>query len=331
MATRMPGRWADLFAQSIVHALVAALVVEALVRVWRVRMPEERLALRLAALVQPLAVTPALVFLSPLRAGEEFHDRWAVFSGRHWEDVQLLGRSVFVLFVVGMAAIGLALFLMDLLPLLRRMGGRPARGGGGEAPAGLAEDVARLARAAGAVPPPVRFLDADAPAVFCTGVRRPAVVISRGALALLDPDERRAALAHELYHLARRDPLVSWLLMGARALLLFNPVAQVLARVMAREAERRADDGGGEVAGDRLALASALLKLHRATGGGARVPRTLPFGSSLSEPLRRARSRDVEIRCRRLLDGGPELPTPLAGLRVSLVALALPALLFFVA
>jgi Zn-dependent protease with chaperone function len=326
----MPGRWADLFAQSIVHALVAALVVEALVRVWRVRMPEERLALRLAALVQPLAVTPALVFLSPLRAGEEFHDRWAVFSGRHWEEVQVLGRSVFVLFVLGMAAIGLALFLMDLLPLLRRRA-RPQGAGGGDPPPGLAEDVARLARAAGAEPPPVRFLDADAPAIFCTGVRRPAVVISRGALALLDPAERRAALAHELYHLARRDPLVSWLVMGARALLFFNPVAQVLARVMAREAERRADDGGGEAAGDRLALASALLKLHRATGGGARIPRTLPFGSALSEPLRRARSRDVEIRCRRLLDGGPERPTPLAGLRVSLVAIALPALLFFVA
>lgn len=324
----MPGRWADLFAQSIVHALVAALVVEALVRVWRVRMPEERLALRLAALVQPLAVTPALVLLSPLRAGEEFHDRWAVFSGRHWEEVQLLGRSVFVLFVLGMAAAGLLLFLMDLVPLLRR---RARPGPAGPPPPGLAEEVAQLARAAGAEPPPLRFLPSDAPAVFCTGVRRPEVVVSRGALTLLDREERRAALAHELSHLARRDPLVSWLLMGARALLFFNPVAQVLARAMAREAERRADDGGGEAAGDRLALASALLKLHRATGGGPAVPRTLPFGSALSEPLRRARSRDVEIRCRRLLDGAAERPTPLAGLRVALVALSLPALLFFVA
>jgi len=326
----MPGRWADLLAQSIVHALVAALAVEALVRVWRVRMPDERLGLRLAALAQPLAVTPALVFLSPLRAGEEFHDRWAVFSGRHWEEVQLLGRSVFTLFVLAMAALGLGLFLMDLLPLLRRPARRLAAASA-EPPTRLLEEVAELARAAGTEPPPVRLLASDAPAVFCTGVRRPAVVVSRGALGLLDPAERRAALAHEVVHLARRDPLVSWLLMAARALLLFNPVAQVLARVMAREAERRADDDGGRVAGDRLALASALLKLHKATGGGARVPRTLPFGSALSEPLRRARSRDVEIRCRRLLDRGPDLPTPLAGLRVSLVALALPALLFFVA
>jgi Zn-dependent protease with chaperone function len=326
----MPESWAELLAQSIVHALVAALVVEALVRVWRVQRPDERLALRLAALVQPLAVTPALVFLSPVRAGEEFRDRWAIFSGRHWEGIQLLGRSVFDIFVLAMAGLGLGLFLMDLLPLLRRV----ARRGSREArppPAELAAEVVQLARAAGARPPPVCLLAADVPAVYCTGVRRPRVMISRGALDLLDPAERRAALAHEVFHLARRDPLVSWLLMGARALLLFNPVAQVLARVMAREAERRADDGSVGVTGDPLALASALLKLHRATGGGPAVPRTLPFGSALSEPLRRARSRDVEIRCRRLIDGGPGSALPLSGLRVALVALSLPALLFFVA
>jgi len=323
----MPGRWADLVAQSIVHALVAALAVEALVRVWRVRRPEERLGLRLAALAQPLAVTPALVFLAPLRDGDEFHARWALFSGRHWEEVQLLGRSVFTLFVAVMAALGLALFLMDLLPLLRR---RP-RGGfaGGEPPAALSAEVARLAAAAGLPPPPLRFLDSEVPALFCAGVRRPLVVVSRGAVALLDPAELRAALAHELVHLARRDPLASWLLMGVRALLFFNPVAQVLARAMAREAERRADDAAGEVADDRLALASALLDLHRATGG-ARIPRTLPFGTALSEPLRRARSRDVEIRCRRLMDGGPAAPAALAGVRLALVAATLPALLFFV-
>jgi len=324
----MPGRWADLVAQSIVHALVAALAVEALVRTWRVGRPEERLGLRLAALAQPLAVTPALVFLAPLRDGEEFHVRWALFSGRHWEEVQLLGRSVFGLFVAGMAAMGLALFLMDLVPLLRRRSRSEA--GEGDPPAEVSAEVARLAAALGLPPPPLRWLATDAPALFCAGVRRPVVVVSRGAVALLDRAELRAALAHEIVHLAKRDPLVSWLLMGARALLFFNPVAQVLARVMAREAERRADDAGGEVGGDRLALASALLELHRATGGAQRNRRTLPFGTALSEPLRRARSRDVEIRCRRLMDGGPAAPAALAGLRLALVAATLPALLFFV-
>lgn len=322
----MPGRWADLVEQSIVHALVAALVVEALLRLWRIDSPGDRLALRLTALLQPLLVTPLLVLL-PWRAEEEFHDRWALFAGRHWEDLRFLGASLFDLFVVAMASAGLLLFLLDLWPLLR--GRRRARGSG-ELPSGEQEaEMERLARALGIEPaPPLRLLPAEAPALFCTGIRRPAVLVSRGALALLDGEERRAALAHELAHLAARDPLVSWLLMGVRALLLFNPVVQVLARAMAREAERRADDLGVVASGDRVALASALLRLHRASGGGPGP--ALPFAPSLEEPLRRARSRDVELRCRRLLDGPAPARSPVAGLRVALVALALPLLLVFV-
>jgi Zn-dependent protease with chaperone function len=322
----MPGRWAELVAQSIVHALVAALAVEALLRLWRIARPEERLALRLVALLQPLAISPLLV-LCPWRAGDAFLEQWALFSGRHWEDLRFLGASLFQIFVGLMAALGVALFLLDLVPLVR--GSRRPRGPALAPPHDLAQELAALARAAGAAPPPLRLLEMEAPALFCSGVRRPAVVVSRGALRLLDPEERRAALAHELAHLTARDPLVSWALMGARALLLFNPVAQVLARTMAREAERRADDRGAEVSGDRLALASALVRLYRSSGGW-RVP-ALPFGSALREPLRRARSRDVEVRCRRLLDHGAPGRSPLARLRLSLVALALPALLVLVA
>lgn len=322
----MPGRWADLVEQSIVHALVAALAVEALLRVWRIESPGDRLALRLTALLQPLVVTPLLI-LAPWRADDEFHDRWTLFSGRHWEELRVLGVSLFDLFVLAMAAVGLFLFLLDLVPLLR---GRRRDRAVFELPAGdQASEVAELARGLGlAPPPPLRLLPAAAPALFCAGIRRPAVLISRGALALLDDAERRAALAHELAHLASRDPLVSWLLMGTRALLFFNPVAQVLARAMAREAERRADDLGASVSGDRVALASALLRLHRAAGGGPRP--SLPFGSALEEPLRRARSRDVEVRCRRLLDGPAPGRSPVARLRVGLVAVAIPILLVFV-
>ncbi|HSB21155.1 MAG TPA: M56 family metallopeptidase [Anaeromyxobacteraceae bacterium] len=323
----MPGRWADFVAQSIVHALVGALAVEALLRLWRIGRPEERLALRSVALLQPLVVSPLLA-LWPWRAGEAFHERWALFSGRHWEEVRILGVSLYPLFVLLLVALGLVLFLLDLVPLVR--GSRRVRGPEAPAPSDLAGEVAALARAAGTAPPPLRVLELDFPALYCSGVRLPAVVVSRGALRLLDPTERRAALAHEMVHLAQRDPLVSWLLMAVRALLLFNPVAQVLARTMAREAERRADDRGAEIAGDRLALASALVRLYRASGGAGRLP-TLPFGTALREPLRRARFRDVELRCRRLLDDGAPGRSPLARLRLSLVALALPALLLLVA
>ena len=324
------GTWVDVAAQSIVHGFVAAVVVEALIRVWKVRSPGERLGLRHLAVVGPLLVSPALVLAWPGRGGEEFRDRFALFTARHWEDVRVLGVPLFWVWLGGLAAAGAALLWMDLGPLLR--GRRKPPPAAAPAPPSLERTVAVLAGPLHVRPPPVRYLDLPAPVLFCTGVRRPAIVVSRGTLELLDGEELEAALAHELSHLAARDPAVSWALMAARTALFFNPAVQVVARAMARDAEARADERAGAF-GDRAALASALLKLYRATHGRtpAAVRRTLPFAGALSEPFRRARTLDVERRCRRLLEPGPPPHDGLWPARLVLAATGLALLLVGVA
>ncbi len=177
--------------------------------------------------------------------------------------------------------------------------------------------------------PPVVFLEQGGPALFCTGARRPALVVSSAALDLLDEIELRAALAHELAHLDNGDPASSWLLMAGRALQFFNPAFQVLSRAVARDAEWLADDEAARACGDRIALASGLLKLHRATAGKPAVRRTLPFAAALVEPLDRARFLDVEVRCRRLLEPAPAA-LPFGRARVALAAAGLVGVLFFV-
>lgn len=324
------GSLVDVAAQSIVHGFVAAVVVEALIRVWKVRSPGERLGLRHLAVVGPLVLSPALVLGWEFRGGEEFRDRFALFTARHWEDVRLLGVPLFWMWLAGLASAGAALLWMDLGPLLR--GRRRAAPAPAPAPPALERTVAVLAGPLRVRPPPVRFLDLATPVLFCTGVRRPAIVVSRGTLELLDGEELEAALAHELSHLAARDPAVSWALMAARTLLFFNPAVQVVARAMARDAEARADERAG-ASGDRAALASALLKLYRATHGRTppAVRRTLPLAGALTEPFRRARTLDVERRCRRLLDRGPAPRDGLSAARLALAASGLALLLAVVA
>ncbi len=322
--------WAEIGAQAIFHTLVASLFVEALVRSWRVREPRQRMALRLAALVYPFVLFPALVML-PLRGDQEFRDAWALLRAERWDDLHLLGVGLMRWWLGALSAVGGALFTMDLLPLLRaRRRPRPVASSEERASAAVVSGtVDELAPRVGIAAPPVVFLSRDAPVLFCTGVRRHTIVISRGAVELLDPQELRAALAHELAHLARHDPAASWVVMLSRALMWFNPAFQVLSRAIARDAESLADERAAEACGDRLALASGLLKLHRATAAPAPVRRTLPFAAALAEPLDRARSFDVESRCRRLLDG-PPAPLPWGGLRVVLAGASLTALLFFV-
>ena len=315
---------ADLLAQGLFHSLVASLFVEALVRSWAVGHPAQRASLRMLALAYPLVIFPALVLLFPDRAEEPFRDA-ALLSGRRWSDVSVLGVDLHRLFVVGLVASGLLLLALDVATLLRTLRrGRPPPGQPEPAhAAALGAALAPLGPAA-----PVIYLDRPQPNLFCAGVRRPAIFVTRGALDLLDPGELRAALAHELAHLGRRDPQRSWVMLGLRCVMGWNPTFQVLARAMARDAERLADERGVELGADRLALASALLKLHRATGG-VEGRRTLVFGGALAGTLRRARSRDVEQRVRALLEPAPR-PLAWPWLRLGLAATSMTGLLYFV-
>lgn len=324
------GTWAELLAQAILHTLVASIVIEALVRSWRVAEPGQRMVLRALALVHPLLVLPAYFALFPVRREEAFRAGVALYQGSAWGSVRLLGVGLDVAALALFAALGLALFLMDLVPLLR--GGRrprPAPDPIDPASAAALEAALGPVAARAGLAPAVIFLARDAPVLFVTGVRAPALVVSRGTIRLLDAEELRAAVAHEVSHLAGRDPLTSWLLMAGRALMCLNPAFQVVSRAISHDAERRADDRAARLGGDRLALASALLELHRATSAPAPVRRTLPFAAALSEPLDRAHHRAVERRCRRLLDPAPA-PAPFGAARVALAGLSLTALLFFV-
>lgn len=323
--------WADILAQAILHTLVASLVIEALVRSWDVREPGQRIALRLTALGYPLVLFPALVLLFPLRAEDVFKDGLALFVGRRWEDVRLLGAGLFHAWLAGLGGLGALLLGMDLVPFLWR-GRRRRPVPSAPEPAVAAQVEAALApllAGLGLARPGLVWLERDAPVLFCTGVRAHSIVLSRGALRLLDPAELRAALAHELCHLERHDPLASWGVLAARIAMWFNPAFQVVSRAVARDAEWLADDRAAALCGDRLALASGLLKLHRATAGPAPVSRSLPLAGALSEPLARVRDRDVEQRCRRLLDPAPAR-LPFGAARVALAALSVTGLLFFV-
>jgi Zn-dependent protease with chaperone function len=325
-------RWMDFAGQAIFHTLIAALVVEALVRLWRVRQPEQRTGFRLLALGWPLLVVPALFLAFPGREEETFRDARALFAGRHWDDLAFLGVGLYGWWIAVMAACGLGLFLLDLVPWMRARNAQSPPWIAGAAEARPAEEA--LARAVSALaiePPPLAWVADGPPVLFCTGTRKPVVVISRAAVDLLDPEELTGALAHELAHLERRDPTLSWALMGARALMWFNPGVQVLVRAIARDAERIADERAGSACRDRLALASGLLKLFRATEGRApaRAAGAHPLSAALAEPIARARAHDIELRCRALIAPPPQ-PVPLARMRLAAAALGLGFLLFFV-
>ena len=154
-------------------------------------------------------------------------------------------------------------------------------------------DMARLPK------PKVYVVQNDSPNAFATG-RNPkhsVVAVTTGIRRILDREELKAVLSHEMGHVRNRDILVStivatvagavmllasiarWGLFfgfgrrnnngGAIALVLWlviiilAPIAALLIRMaISRSREYGADEAGAEISGRPLALASALRKLQ---------------------------------------------------------------------
>jgi Zn-dependent protease with chaperone function len=168
--------------------------------------------------------------------------------------------------------------------------------------------------------PGALVVDHPAAAAYCLPGLRSAIVVSAGALDLLDAEELAAVLAHERAHLRERHDLV--LLPFAALLRAFRwaPVARQAQRAVALLVEMHADDRALRHRPARE-LATALLRVGAAGGGG--VPAgALAAADSPSEC-------DVTARVIRILRPSPGL-CPAARLLTGLTAAAavgVPAIL----
>lgn len=161
--------------------------------------------------------------------------------------------------------------------------------------------VQELARRGNMPMPKVFLMDDPSPNAFATG-RDPehaAVAATTGLLRILNREELAGVMAHEMAHVKNRDILISTITatlagaitliaqwgslfggrsndsenrggLGALLMLFLAPVAAMLIQMaVSRSREYQADEGGAQLCGNPLWLASALGKL---TTGSQRIP-----------------------------------------------------------
>lgn len=152
--------------------------------------------------------------------------------------------------------------------------------------------VADLAQKANLPMPKVCICPQKSPNAFATG-RNPnnaVVAVTEGILEILDTNELRGVIGHELAHIKHRDILISSIAatlagaisaigyimlffgggnrrnshpLAALAMMILAPFAAALIQMaISRKREYNADHFGAELAGDPMYLATALEKLH---------------------------------------------------------------------
>jgi Zn-dependent protease with chaperone function len=320
-------------AQAILHATVAALVIEVLLRLWRVEHPGERLAMRWVVLAAPALLTAAYLLLAPWRAASWFVEDWSLFAGAHWNQVRLGGVGLASAAGVALAVLGTALYLRDAVPFVAD---RLARTSPED---GLPRAHPACARVHGVIdalqarredrPSTVAVVQLESPVLLCTGIDRTAIVVSTGTLDRLDDAALEAAIAHEIAHLATRDPLMGWWLMTARTLQFFNPVVQIVARQAVQDLERRADLAVA-AQGRARGLAVAVHRLSLAADVHSDLALPAEGGHPGERLLASAHRRALDARCQLLLEGAVPVPQPYRRWRIGLAGAALAVLLFLV-
>ena len=308
---------AEMMAAVAVQGLVAAGMLEALIRLWRVEVPHQALQLRRLALILPLLVSaaawpPAALGL-PLPAP-------ILFDVHRWLQLTLPGGARLGAVAAAVAVASAALFtFQELLPALVRRpwtgrGARPYREG---ELAALDAALAAVAPAFGGRIPPVWIAADGGPMACVAGPWRPRLLISRRLVALLAPGELRAALAHEAAHTLRNDLRTGWAWFGLRAIQCFSPAALLEFRWTLRDQERACDRLAAARTGDPASLASALRKVHAVTAP------SLPAGALGRLVVRAGIAWEERVAGHRLGDLlRDELPAPLPWWRWRLAAAA---------
>lgn len=319
------------FVQTVLHATIIALVVEAVINTYHLTKFSYQIRLRFLVLLLPVLYLPFFFLLYPMRSSEHFRRHLALFDSnqwlmlRLWDDI-LLGH-LFLAVLVGTA---LFFFFKEMVPFLKfYLGHHPSPHilVSGQFPR-VEEVITRLTQDKG-LPRPVVLVSAEnAPTVYTSGLKT--LVLSTSAVNMLDNDELEAIIAHELAHFTGGVSGINRAGLALRFMMFYNPIALLIFRRMVSDLERHCDDIAVTVTGKPLALASGLLKAFRCspmkctlTPNDYELSRTSTLEDKACREL-------VKERVNRILSPEEADDIPYYKLRLMVVAGFLTALLFFV-
>lgn len=254
--------WPGMYlAQSFLHSLTAALIVDTALIAWKIEDPVVRQRFRLLVLIVPILSFPLYQLLSPERGSALFRLD-ALFDIDRWLDLEIWGMvPVGVLFLLFLIFTSVIFLLQEMLPITHH-----ALAAQDEEPEGnQPEPESRVTRALESIPgnkPGVFIIDDEEHLMFSSTGKDPTVYLSGGLVEALSFDELRAALAHEIGHIRRSRRPVMVLTFLLRVLMFYNPIILMEFRRIVQEEEKICDDLAVELTGSREALAGALRKFY---------------------------------------------------------------------
>jgi len=314
----------------VFYSLVIVASIEILIAMWRIRGPLLRIKLRFLGLLLPLVFPLLFSAVYPARNGFYFREQiaildlgsllglGAVITGWYVAALVLVAGTLVFIFRDGIPVIKSR--FSGSLPMPRLEKGRFPR---------LDAVLAGLPVGTDGLPKEILISPEEIPVIYRSGNEK--LVISESIIDLLDDEELRVIIGHEMAHGSRAVRQTIRFLLVLRWLHFYNPLAHLIFRSIIKDIEKLCDDTAVRLGGKRLPLVSGLIKVFRLSVNG-----TPDAGKHENRSPGRNRLEDiagrrlVKERMRRLMADSETNDANYQNFRLGVTAVMLAALLFFI-
>lgn len=250
--------------QSVIHSIIALLIIERSLEIWEVDAPLMRFRYRLSVIVLPIFMFPIFQLINPDRGSFYFREDIAIFNSLGWLELKLWGSVPvgIILFSLVIAVTSTLVFFQEIMPIIKDLRKKKYSPQMHEAE-GIQGIVTELLKDKKMLPPPsVRIISDEDPVIFTVGAKRPAILLSEPLIEMLDEKQLRVAIAHEIAHIIRRSNMTTLFTFIARLVMFYNPVSLLVFRRILQDDEQVCDDITVSMTNDPHALASTLRAFY---------------------------------------------------------------------
>jgi len=248
-------------AQSFMHSLIAAIIVDRAIQLWDINNPLIRQRFRLIVVLLPVLLFPLYQIINPDRGDISFRLN-SLFDINRWLNLELWGAISLGWFFITVIVISAGIFLFqEMIPVLKHIFESK------ESALDIIDtgDYPVVRQAMGQLPvetPDVFILDDDEFVLFSRTGKDAAVFISTGVINTLNVEQLQAAITHEIAHIIRNKSPMLIIMFLFRIIMFFNPVVLLEFRRVTQEEEKICDDITVSLTKNHHALSEALKKLY---------------------------------------------------------------------
>jgi hypothetical protein len=267
MNTLISSYWGMYVVQTVLHSVIASVLVDCALIAWDVRTPYVKQRFRFMVIFLPLVLFPFYQLVFP-RRGDVYFRLESLLDSNKWFFLELWdGITVFMVFAVLLTISSIIFIIQELVPIVFQMLEQMRAADGPVAEAVDVTMARKVSKALEGLPfdeKSVEILNDDDLALFSDTGLKPRIYVSTGLITSFSAEHLQAAFAHEIGHIQRtRKPVLIFAYI-IRALMFYNPVAMMEFRKLAHEEEKVCDDIAVALTGKPMALAEAVGMLRPA-------------------------------------------------------------------